>query len=612
MQEVIDGGAAAARATSTRRRCAHFDGVCSATRRAPGSRITINPRLVRGLDYYNLTVFEWITDRLGAQGTVCGGGRYDGLFEQLGGKPTPGVRLRDGRRAAAGAAARRGTRRAGAAARCLPGAPGRGHARLRVRAGARNCARRDTRWCCIAGGGSFKSQMKKADASGAALALIVGEDELEAAAVTVKPLRDARPQQRVGRGRTGAPAERISQGNLDMALQNLDLEEQEQLAELKAWWQQYGNLVLLRDLAALAGGGRLAAAGAGTSATRPRRRARCTRRWPRRRRRATPRLCAMPAARSPRAIRARCTPRWARWSRRASTSTAASLKSAKAQLQWVVERSPSEEFRDLARLRLGARAARREGLRRGAQAARGEATAQAYAAQFAALKGDMLAGEEPASGGEGGLPAGAGEGRASAAARSARACRCASTRWGAETCAPRAALAPRCACVAAAGLLTGRAVRAGRSRRTCPRWSRAQAAARPLVGARRHGGARSSSARRWWATACTRRRATARCCGWTRRTASRAGASSSACALSGGRRHRRRTVAVATRRGRGDRAGRENRQAALARAGVERSAGGAARRAAAWCWCAAPTAASSRSMPRTASAAGSTSARPPR
>ena len=58
---------------------------------AAGLAYRVNPRLVRGLDYYNLTVFEWVTDRLGSQGTVCGGGRYDGLFEQLGGKPTPAI-----------------------------------------------------------------------------------------------------------------------------------------------------------------------------------------------------------------------------------------------------------------------------------------------------------------------------------------------------------------------------------------------------------------------------------------------------------------------------------------------------------------------------------------
>ncbi len=68
----------------------HFAGVCERLADA-GISYRLNPRLVRGLDYYNLTVFEWVTDRLGAQGTVCGGGRYDGLIELLGGKPAPAV-----------------------------------------------------------------------------------------------------------------------------------------------------------------------------------------------------------------------------------------------------------------------------------------------------------------------------------------------------------------------------------------------------------------------------------------------------------------------------------------------------------------------------------------
>ena len=72
----------------------------AAARRRTASRFAINPRLVRGLDYYNRTVFEWVTDRLGAQGTVAGGGRYDGLFEQLGGKPTPACGFAHRRRAA--------------------------------------------------------------------------------------------------------------------------------------------------------------------------------------------------------------------------------------------------------------------------------------------------------------------------------------------------------------------------------------------------------------------------------------------------------------------------------------------------------------------------------
>ena len=177
---------------------AHFEGLQQLLA-AAGVSFQINPKLVRGLDYYNLTVFEWISDRLGAQGTVCGGGRYDGLFAQLGGKPTAGV----------GFAA--GVERLVAllrdAGRPVP-APrpdaylvfqGAGTARYAFTLGEE--LRAAGRAVVLhAGGGNFKSQMKKADASGAALALIVGEDELKAAAVTVKPLRDARPQERIGRG----------------------------------------------------------------------------------------------------------------------------------------------------------------------------------------------------------------------------------------------------------------------------------------------------------------------------------------------------------------------------------------------------------------------------
>jgi histidyl-tRNA synthetase len=82
----------------------HFDAV-RAVLDAVGQPYRINPRLVRGMDYYNLTVFEWITDKLGAQGTICGGGRYDGLFELIGGKPAPawaGAWHRTGARPAAG------------------------------------------------------------------------------------------------------------------------------------------------------------------------------------------------------------------------------------------------------------------------------------------------------------------------------------------------------------------------------------------------------------------------------------------------------------------------------------------------------------------------------
>ncbi len=164
---------------------------------AAGVEYILNPRLVRGLDYYNLTVFEWISDSLGAQGTVCGGGRYDGLFAQIGGKPTPAAGFAMGveRLIALLAQAR-------VAPRTAP------HAYMVYQGnGTLECAfaladeLRAAGFAVVqhAGGGSFKSQMKKADASGARLALIIGEDELAAGEVTAKPLRTVRPQQRVPR-----------------------------------------------------------------------------------------------------------------------------------------------------------------------------------------------------------------------------------------------------------------------------------------------------------------------------------------------------------------------------------------------------------------------------
>jgi histidyl-tRNA synthetase len=166
---------------------AHFEGVQQVLRDA-GMPYTINPRLVRGLDYYNLTVFEWVTDQLGAQGTVCAGGRYDGLVGQLGGKPTPacgfamGVeRLVTLVRESGGEPALEGVdvylvHQGEAASRLAP----------RVAEGLRDQGI-DVVFHC--GGGSFKSQMKKADASGAAFAVIIGDDEANAGEVTLKPLR---------------------------------------------------------------------------------------------------------------------------------------------------------------------------------------------------------------------------------------------------------------------------------------------------------------------------------------------------------------------------------------------------------------------------------------
>jgi histidyl-tRNA synthetase len=177
---------------------AHFDGLKRLLASA-GVAFQVNAKLARGLDYYNLTVFEWISDRLGAQGTVCGGGRYDGLFAQLGGKPTPGVGFAAGMErliALLRGSGRTWPRRPPDAYLVYQGEGTLDYAFTlgeELRAAGHAVV-------LHAGGGAFKAQMKRADASGAMLALILGEDELHAASVTVKPLRDARPQERVDRG----------------------------------------------------------------------------------------------------------------------------------------------------------------------------------------------------------------------------------------------------------------------------------------------------------------------------------------------------------------------------------------------------------------------------
>ena len=163
--------------------------------RASGIGYTINPRLVRGLDYYNLTVFEWVNDRLGAQNAICSGGRYDGLFEQLGGKPAPGCGFGIGvertlllLKGAAVQLARLDVYLA------RQGAPA---ARFAETAAEKL---RDAGLAVVlhCGGGNFKTQMKKADASGARYAVIVGEDEAASGMVSVKPLREEAQQVRVG------------------------------------------------------------------------------------------------------------------------------------------------------------------------------------------------------------------------------------------------------------------------------------------------------------------------------------------------------------------------------------------------------------------------------
>jgi len=172
---------------------AHFDGV---KRILDHNNIpyTVNPRLVRGLDYYNRTVFEWVTDELGAQGTVCAGGRYDPLIESFGGKPTPAVGFAMGIERLVELMKLAGE----------PAAPGscdvymvhQGEAaqmQAFVLAERIRDAGLDVVLHCAAtsGAGSFKSQMKKADGSGAAFAVIIGDDEIAAGTAAVKAMRGA-------------------------------------------------------------------------------------------------------------------------------------------------------------------------------------------------------------------------------------------------------------------------------------------------------------------------------------------------------------------------------------------------------------------------------------
>jgi len=166
---------------------AHFEGVQAILRDA-GIPFKINPRLVRGLDYYNLTVFEWVTDKLGAQGTVCAGGRYDGLVEQLGGKPTPACGFAMGVERLIALIKDSGGEPAAPAPDVYLVHQGEAAARLafRVAEGLRDQGIDVLLHC---GGGSFKSQMKKADGSGAGFAVIIGDDEASTGEAQLKSLR---------------------------------------------------------------------------------------------------------------------------------------------------------------------------------------------------------------------------------------------------------------------------------------------------------------------------------------------------------------------------------------------------------------------------------------
>lgn len=186
----------------------HFEGVQTLLRDA-GIHYRINPRLVRGLDYYNRTVFEWVTDALGAQGTVCGGGRYDPLIEQCGGKPAPGCGFA------------MGVERLLELMKLRPDAPPtepgcdvyfvhQSEAAARAAFSEAEKLRQaglDVILHC--GPGSLKSQMKRADASGATLALILGDDELAQGCVTIKQLRGQAGERGAGEQRRVALAELV-------------------------------------------------------------------------------------------------------------------------------------------------------------------------------------------------------------------------------------------------------------------------------------------------------------------------------------------------------------------------------------------------------------------
>ena len=173
---------------------AHFQQV-QAILAANGVEWTVNPRLVRGMDYYNLTVFEFVTDQLGSQGTICGGGRYDYLIEQIGGKPAPAVGWALGVERVLELLQEQGLGPTAAAADAYAVVPQAADVPRAMQAlqqlRARGvCVQMHSPANSAEGMGSIKSQFKRADASGAAFALVFGPDELQRDSLTVKSLRD--------------------------------------------------------------------------------------------------------------------------------------------------------------------------------------------------------------------------------------------------------------------------------------------------------------------------------------------------------------------------------------------------------------------------------------
>ena len=171
---------------------AHFDGLCALLREA-GVAFAVNPRLVRGLDYYNRTVFEWVTTKLGAQGTIAGGGRYDSLVERLGGESTPACGFGIGLERVFLL-----MQEYGVVANDAPDVYLVNVGELAEKAAfamAESLRQAGLQVVLHAGGGSFKSQMKKADRSQARYAIILGDDEVNTQQVGLKPMRANAPDQ---------------------------------------------------------------------------------------------------------------------------------------------------------------------------------------------------------------------------------------------------------------------------------------------------------------------------------------------------------------------------------------------------------------------------------
>ncbi len=188
MQELISGAPQLTEYLDAESR-EHFEALCSMLH-AVGVSYEINPRLVRGLDYYTRTVFEWVTDSTHAQNAVCSGGRYDGLIAQLGGDATPAVGFAMGveRLVALLVAAGRAPAAARADVFVVVGGPPAAAAALQLVERLRS-ELPAVRFELNVGAGNFKAQFRRADKSGAALALVIGEDELARGMVGVKPLR---------------------------------------------------------------------------------------------------------------------------------------------------------------------------------------------------------------------------------------------------------------------------------------------------------------------------------------------------------------------------------------------------------------------------------------